>query len=209
MNTLDAMNWRYATKKFDTSNKLTDKQFEIISEAMRLAPSSYGLQPWKFVVVKDPAVREKLRAVAYDQPQVTDASHFIVLCVRTDVDAAFVDHFIQSVAATRNMPIEALSGYADLIKGAMGHMTPEQIVEWSSKQVYLALGVALLAAAENEIDTAPMEGFDKAAFDEILGLKEHKLESRVMLSLGFRDNADETMHYKKARFDADEVFVTV
>ena len=209
MSTLDAMNWRYATKKFDTEKKLTDEQFAIITEAMRLAPSSFGLQPWKFVVIKDPAVRAKLREAGYGQAQITDSSHFIVLCVRTDVDNAFVDHYMQSIAETRGMPVEALSGFADAIKGSMANKTPEEVVAWSSKQVYIALGVALLAAAENEIDAAPMEGFVNAQFDEILGLKAQNLESRVMLSLGFRSDEDETAHYKKARFGADEVFVTV
>ncbi len=209
MSTIDSMHWRYATKKFDTEKKLTDEQFAIITEAMHLAPSSFGLQPWKFVIVKDPEVRAKLRAAAYDQAQVTDSSHFIVLCVRTDVDDAFVDHYMQSIATTRGIPVEALAGFAENIKGSLSRRTLEQTVEWSSRQVYIPLGVAMLAAAENGIDAAPMEGFFNSQFSDILGLREQNLEPRVMLSLGFRSEDDEFMHYKKARFDADEVFVTV
>ena len=207
--TTQALNWRYATKAFDTEKKLTDEQLSLITEALRLSASSFGLQPWKFVVVTNPEVRKQLREAAWNQPQITDASHLIVLSVRTDVDASFVDKFVQSVADTRGMPVDALKEYSDMMKGSVASRTPEAVKEWSSRQVYIPLGTALLAAAENQIDACPMEGFDNAKFDEILGLKAHNAESRVVLAVGFRSPEDKTAEYKKVRFPESEVFIKI
>ncbi len=208
-NIINALNWRYATKSFDSSKKLSDEQLDTILESMRLSASSYGLQPWKFVVVSNPETRTALRAAAWDQTQVTDASAFVVLTVRTDVDAAYVDAYMKSIADTRGMDVAALSGFADMIKGTISRRTAEQVVEWSSRQVYIALGTALTTAAQLEVDTCPMEGFDSAKFDEILGLKEMNLSSRVCLAIGFRSAEDTSASYKKVRFAKDEVVVTV
>lgn len=208
-NIINALNWRYATKSFDSSKKLSDEQLDTILESMRLTASSYGLQPWKFVVVSNPETRTALRAAAWDQTQVTDASAFVVLSVRTDVDAAYVDAYMKSIADTRGMDVSALTGFADMIKGSISHKTAEQVVEWSSKQLYIALGTALTTAAQLEVDTCPMEGFDSAKFDEILGLKEKNLSSRVCLAIGFRSTEDTSASYKKVRLSKDEVIVTV
>ncbi|MDQ5911927.1 MAG: hypothetical protein QG568_140 [Patescibacteria group bacterium] len=208
-NIINALNWRYATKSFDSLKKLSDEQLDTILESMRLSASSYGLQPWKFVVVSNPETRTALRTAAWDQTQVTDASAFIVLAVRTDVDVAYVDAYMKSIADTRGMDVTALSGFADTIKGTISRRTAEQVVEWSSRQVYIALGTALTTAAQLEVDACPMEGFDEAKFDEILGLKEMNLASRVCLALGFRSIEDASASYKKVRLVKDEVVVTV
>jgi nitroreductase len=206
-NIINALNWRYATKSFDSSKKLSDDQLNTILESMRLSASSYGLQPWKFVVVSNPETRTALRAAAWDQTQVTDASAFVVLAVRTDVDAAYVDAYMKSIADTRGMDVAALSGFADMIKGTISRRTAEQVIDWSSRQVYIALGTALTTAAQLEVDTCPMEGFDEAKFDEILGLKEMNLSSRVCLAIGFRSAEDTSATYKKVRSAKDEVVV--
>lgn len=208
-NIINALNWRYATKSFDSSKKLSDEQLDTILESMRLSASSYGLQPWKFVVVSNPETRTALRAAAWDQTQVTDASALVVLAVRTDVDAAYVDAYMKSIADARGMDVAALSGFADMIKGTISRRTAEQVVDWSSRQVYIALGTALTTAAQLEVDTCPMEGFDEAKFDEILGLKEKNLSSRVCLAIGFRSAEDTSASYKKVRSAKDEVIVTV
>lgn len=205
MNTLDALNWRYATKKFDPSKKLNEEQLNLITESLRLSPSSYGLQPWKFVLVNNPEIRTKLREAAWNQPQITDASHLIILSVRTDIDEAFVDTYMRSIAKTRAVPVESLSGFADMIKGSLKGRTPEEIKNWGTHQVYLALGVALSTAAANGIDACPIEGFNSVQFDTILDLKSKKIESKVLLALGFRDESDESIHYTKSRFDTNEV----
>ncbi|MBU3668340.1 MAG: NAD(P)H-dependent oxidoreductase [Candidatus Taylorbacteria bacterium] len=204
-----ALEWRYATKQFDSTKKLTEEQLNTILESMRLSASSYGLQPWKFVIVQNPEVREKLKAASWNQPQVTDASHFVVLCVRTDVNEAYVDAYMKKISETRSVPVEQLSGYADMIKGTLGRRTAEQILEWSTHQVYIALGTALLAAAETNIDACPMEGFESSTFDTILDLPAKNLSSRVCIALGFRAESDEMAKAPKVRFDSSDVVIEI
>lgn len=204
-----SLEWRYATKQFDSTKKLTQEQLHSILESMRLSASSYGLQPWKFVVVKNPEIREKLKASAWNQSQVTDASDFVVLCVRTDVDEAYVDAYMKKISEIRSVPVEQLSGFADMIKGTIRGRTPEQVLEWSTRQVYIALGTALLAAAETNIDACPMEGFDSSAFDTILDLPAKNLSSRVCIALGFRAESDAMAGISKVRFDSSDVVVEI
>jgi len=206
--TITALNWRYATKKFDTSKKLTDEQLSMLEETLRLSPSSYGLQPWKFIVVSDPEVRAKLRAAGYNQPQITDASQLVVFAVPKVVDDALVDVFIQSVADAKGMPVDGLKGYADMIKGSLAGKSPEARVEWAARQVYIALGFLLAAAAGAGIDACPMEGFDPKKFDEILGLGALGLESKVVAAIGFRSSDDENAGMPKFRFPKEKVIIT-
>ena len=208
-NSLDALAWRYATKTFDPSKKLSADQLNTITESLRLSASSYGLQPWKFIVVTNPEIRTKLRGAAWDQSQITDASALIVLAVQKTVDTAYVDRFVTSVSTQRNVPADALKGYADMMKSAITSRTPEGVKEWSSRQVYIALGTALTVAALEGIDACPMEGFDPQKADEILGLSKLGLESRVLLPVGFRSVEDKTAGYKKVRFTKEEVVIEV
>jgi nitroreductase len=138
----------------------------------------------------------------------TDASALIVLAARTDVDASFVDTFVKSVSDTRGMDVAALAGYADMMKGSIAQKGPAGTIEWSARQVYIALGTALAAAATMEVDACPMEGFDNAKFDEILGLKAQNLTSAVCLAVGFRSPEDASASYKKVRFSKEEVVIT-
>lgn len=208
-NILNSLNWRYATKKFDATKKLSAEQLDTVLEAMRLSASSYGLQPWKFVVVENPETRAALRTAAWDQSQFTDAGALVVLCSRTDVDAAFVDAYVKSVADTRGMDVAALAGYSDMMKGSIAQKGPSATAEWNIRQVYIALGTALAAAATIEVDACPMEGFDNAKFDEILGLKAQNLASAVCLAVGFRSPEDASAAYRKVRFAKEEVVITV
>ena len=198
--------WRYATKKYDVTKKLSDEQREIITESLRLSPSSFGIQPWKFIHVVSPDLREKLKVAAYGQLQITDASDLFVLCVKTTLDEAYIDKYLASVAKTKGVSVEALSGYKDMLMGSVKKSDSEK-VEWMTKQVYIALGVALAVAAENHIDASPMEGFDPKAFDEILGLTELGFASKVLLAVGFRAEDDEAQKQKKVRFDSADVFI--
>lgn len=206
---IEALHWRYATKVFDKEKKVSASDFDTIIESMRLSASSFGLQPWKFIVVSNPEVRAKIRAAAWDQTQITDASHLVVLTVRTDVDASFVDRYVESIAQTRGMKVTDLKGYADMMKGSVASRTPEAIVAWSSRQVYIPVGTALLTAATMGIDACPMEGFDNAQVDSILGLEKMGLKSLVLINLGYRSADDKTAQYKKVRFAKEEVVVTV
>jgi nitroreductase len=206
---IDALQWRYATQLFDPQKKLTPAQLTTLTEAMRLSASSFGLQPWKFIVVTNPAIRTKLREAAYNQPKVTDASHFIVLAVQKNVDAAFVDKYIASTAKIRGLKVADLKGLEGVLKGSIASRTPEAAKEWASRQVYIALGTLLAAAAVEGIDAGPMEGFDPKKFDEILELNALGLESRVAAAVGFRSEGDTASKLIKSRFSREEVIIEV
>lgn len=206
---ISALNWRYATKSFDPLKKVSETDLNTILESMRLSASSFGLQPWKFVVVSNPALRTKIRAAAWDQAQITDASHLIVLVVRKDINAALVDTYMKSIADTRGMQVSDLKGFADMIKGSITAKGPEGAQAWAARQVYIPLGTALLSAATMGIDACPMEGFDPAQVDTILGLDKLGLQSLAFLTLGYRSAADTTAVYKKARFTKNDVVVEI
>ncbi len=206
-NSIKGLNWRYATKRYDASKKLSAEQVRLIKEALRLAPNSFGLQAWKFVHVTDPETRKALSAVAWNQPQITEASDFFVLASYVSIDEAFVDKFVKSIAETRGVTAESLDGYKKAIMGSIKGRSPEELENWLARQVYIPLGVALTVAAENRIDASPMEGFNPDEFDKILGLDKLGLKSRVLLAVGFRSPEDAVQNYKKVRLGEDEVFL--
>lgn len=208
-NITEALQWRYAVQMFDQEKKLTQDQLTTLTEAMRLSASSFGLQPWKFIVVTDPAIRRKLREAAWDQSKVTDASHFIVFAVRKNIDAGLVDAYMASVAKTRGVKTEDLKVFGDRIKGFLAAKTPEALREWGTRQVYIALGTLLTTAAVEGIDAGPMEGFDPKKFDEILGLDKLGLESRVAAAVGFRSEKDAASKQAKVRFAREEVIIEI
>jgi len=140
------LQWRYATKQFDASKKLSSEQLQFLKDVLQLSPSSTGIQPWKFVIVSDPALRQQLREKAWGQSQITDASHLVVFCRRTDVNEALIDKVIDSTAEARHITPEILKGYRDMMMGVISSKTPEQLEEWSSDQVYIALGMFLVLA---------------------------------------------------------------
>lgn len=207
MSTLDNLNWRYATKHYDTTKKLSPEQVELMKEALRLSPSSFGLQAWKFVHVTNPELRQQLREAAWNQPQLTEASDLFILATNTSIDETFIDRYIKSIADTREIPVDALKGFGDMMVGSVSGRTPEQLEAWLSRQVYIALGVAVAVAAENHIDSSPMEGFDTAKFDELLGLSALGLKSRAILAVGFRSPEDTDQNSKKVRFPKEEMFI--
>ncbi len=206
---IDALTWRYATKKFDTEKKISAEQLSTLKEALRLSPSSFGIQPWHFVVVENTELRAKLRAAGYDQPQFTEASHLIVLATETKVDTVLIEKYLQSIAMTKNIAVEHLSGFRGMLEGAIGAKGEAGAREWAARQVYIALGVLLTTAATLGIDAAPMEGFDPQVADDILGLPARGLQSRVVVALGFRSSSDENAQAPKVRYSAEEVFTTL
>ncbi len=206
---LTALNWRYATKKFDTSKKVSAEDLETIMSAVNLSATSYGLQPFRVMHVQDPAVREKLKAAAYGQAQITDADHLFVFCHMLNVPAEYVDEFIARTAAERKMPAEKLQGYSDTIKGSMASKSARDMVDWTRRQAYIALGHLLVAAATLRVDSCPMEGFDPAAFGEILGLKDLGLGAAVVATVGYRSEEDQLQHAAKVRLPLTELFHTV
>lgn len=199
-NTIEALKWRYATKKFDAKKKVSDADLNELLEALRLSPSSYGLQPWKFIVITNPELRKNLREHAWNQPQITDASHLIVLATRTDVDEKYVKQYVNEIAKQRGVPVDSLQGYQDMMTGDVKNRSKEAIVEWSKHQTYIALGFLLETAALKQIDACPMEGFDKVKFDEILDLKKKNLTATVLCSVGYRAADDAYAQNAKVRF---------
>jgi len=206
---ISALNWRYATKKFDAAKKLNSVQLDMLQEALRLAPSSFGLPVWKAVIVENPDVRTALRSAGYGQPQITDASHLLVLAVKKNINDALVDEFIALTAKTRGVSSDSLGDYSTMIKGSINGKSSEELRDWAARQAYIALGVLLVAAAANGIDAGPMEGFDPKQFDEILELDKFGLESKVIVALGFRSADDAFAAAKKVRPEKGELFITV
>lgn len=198
-NYIDNLNWRYATKKFDKDKLISAENLDKLLEATSLSASSYGLQPYKIIVVTDPELRAKLQPAAWNQSQITEASHLIVFANQTDFGDELVDDYLANVSETRDIPMEALAGYADMMKSNLIPLTREQKAAWTAKQVYIALGNLLSAAADLKIDTCPMEGFSAPEFNEILGLNEQNLNAVVLATVGYRSEEDQTQYYKKVR----------
>ena len=206
---IDALNWRYATKKFDPTKKVSDSDMEEILEAGRLAPSSYGLQPWTFVVVTDPAVRAELRKEAWDQTQITDASALIVLCAKTSLSTEYVGEFIHQIATARGQEVAELNGYKDMVSASIDRQNPQELISWNQKQTYIALGFLIETASLKQIDTCPMEGFSAEGFDRVLGLKEKGLTATVLCAVGYRAADDPYAKNAKARFSKERVVMRV
>ncbi len=208
-NILEHRTWRYATKKFDASKKISHQDLETLLEATRLSASSYGLQPYHVFVITDPEIREKLKPVSWNQTQITDASHLIVFAHATDFGEELVDDFIANLSDTRNIPMDGLNGYAEMMKSNLLGLPTNVKASWAGKQVYIALGNALQAAAELQIDTCPMEGFQPEEYNRILGLTDKNLNAAVVLAVGYRSQEDETQHLPKVRKSKEELFTHI
>ncbi|MFD2585449.1 NAD(P)H-dependent oxidoreductase [Croceitalea marina] len=208
-NTLENRTWRYATKKFDATKKVSSEDFETLLEATRLSASSYGLQPYQILIIENKDIREKLKPVSWGQSQITDASHLIVFASLTNFGSELVDSYVSNVSTTRNIPEESLKEYSDFMKSNLLDLPKEVKENWTAKQAYIALGNLMQAAAELKIDTCPMEGFEADKYDEILGLAEKGLTATVVLPIGYRSEEDQTQHYAKVRKSKKELFTHI
>lgn len=208
-NFIDQQKWRYATKKFDNTKKVSDADLNFLKEAIRLSSSSYGLQPYKVLIIENPEIREQLRPVAWGQSQITDASHLFVFANITNIGDNEIDSYIKNVGEIREIPVENLEGYANFMKSKISTLPTESKSIWTSKQTYLALGNLLNAAAELKIDVTPMEGFEPEAFNEILGLTEKGLNASLVATVGYRHEDDATQHSIKVRKSNEELFITI
>jgi nitroreductase len=206
----EALHWRYATKKFDAARKIPAPLWAALEESLILAPSSYGLQPWHFVVVQDAATKEKLSAAAYGQKQPVECSHLVVFAVRKNFSPADVDRFIDRIAEVRGAPKDSLKGYRDIMVGTVESLAKSGIVDaWCSRQVYIALGGLMTAAALLGVDACPMEGLMPAKFDEILGLPAKGFSTLAACPVGYRAADDKYAHLPKVRFPASELVTHV
>jgi len=201
--------WRYATKKFDASKKVSQADLETLKEAIQLSASSYGLQPYKVIFVDSPELRTQLQPAAWGQSQIVDASHLVVFANITNIGDTEIDEYFKSLTETRGIPMEAVQGYSDFMKSKITTLPLEARNTWTSKQTYLALGNLLNAAAELNIDVTPMEGFDPAQFNQILGLDKLGLNASVVATIGYRHTEDDTQHYTKVRKSKEELFINL
>ncbi|GGO84600.1 nitroreductase [Marinobacterium nitratireducens] len=208
MNIVEALNWRYAAKRMN-GRKVPHEKVERILEAARLAPSSYGLQTYSILVIEDPALREKIRVLAYDQPQITESSHLLVFAAWENINETHVDDFIRMTAAARGLKLTELEGYRQAINGTVnGFASSDEQLHWAARQAYISLGTALTAAATEQVDASPMEGFDAAGLDDLLSLREQGLRSVVLLALGYRDTgSDRQAGMTKVRWPRERMFI--
>ena len=206
---LENQNWRYATKKFDATKKITAEDLDILKEAIRLSSSSYGLQPYKVILVENPDLRAKIQPSAWGQSQIVEASHLIVFANEINFGTTGIDDYIKNASETRAIPAESLQGYADFMKANITALSEDNRNNWTAKQTYLALGNLLNAAAELKIDVTPMEGFVPAEVNEILELEALGLNATLIATLGYRHEDDATQYYKKVRKSNKDLFITL
>ena len=206
---LDALKWRYATKKFDASKKLSTEDLENLKDAVQLSASSYGLQPYKIFVIEDKDTKQKLREAGYNQSQFTDASQIFVFTHRTDFGEELVDSYITHAERVTDSEKGSMDQYAGIMKNSLMGLEAKAKSSWAARQVYIAIGNLLSAAAIHKIDTCPMEGFDGKAFDTILNLKEDNLHAVAVVAVGFRSADDKHQHDKKVRRPKTELFETI
>lgn len=206
---LATLRWRYATKQFDATRKIPADVWDALEESLVLTPSSFGLQPWKFLVIRDPAVRARLQSESWNQPQTTEASHFVVLTARTDVTPSDINAWINRMAEAQGKSPDELAPLKGMIAGFAETMSHEARHAWNMRQVYIALGQLMTAAATLGIDTCPMEGISSAAYDRILGLENSGYATAVACALGYRAEGDKYAATPKARFERKAVVAYV
>lgn len=203
---LEHLNWRYATKSFDPTQTIPADVWAALEEALILTPSSYGLQPWKGLVITSSEIREKLRPLTWNQSQVTDCSHYVVFTIRKNLSAEHVDNFVKRTAEVRDVAVEALEGYRNMMLSDVVYGPRSLDVNaWATKQAYIALGNFMTSAALLGVDTCPIEGFEPPAYDKLLGLPEKGLASVVCCAAGYRAADDKYAALAKVRFPKTEM----
>lgn len=201
-----ALNWRYATKKYDPSRKISDVDWKTLTQSLVQAPSSYGLQPLKYLVIETPELRAKLREVSWGQTIITDAAKLVVILAKERVNEEDVDKYVQRMADVRGISKESLSGYREMmIQNVAKGMSPEVAADWTRRQAYISLGFLIETAALLKIDATPIEGFDAAAYNKVLGLEGTGWRTAVVATVGYRHTEDATQAYKKVRFETSEL----
>lgn len=199
MNIVEKLQWRYATKKFDPNKKLSVKKLETLKQAFNLTATSFGLQTITMLIVSDMELRKVLLKHAYNQKQVFEASHLLIICIQDNITDADIDKFFDNTKSIRRTPDEILDPYRNNLKKMMQKMTIEERQRWSLNQAYIALGNLMTVCAVEEIDSCPMEGFSEMQFDDILNLKSKNLKSVLLLPVGYRAEDDFFADLKKVR----------
>ncbi|TYA71761.1 NAD(P)H-dependent oxidoreductase [Seonamhaeicola marinus] len=207
MDIIEQLKWRYATKKFNQDKKLSAKQIDTLKEAFNLTATSYGLQPTKLLVIENEALKASLVEHSYNQTQVAEASHLLVICIQEHVLEEDVNAFFDIIKAVRNTPEEILAPYRENLTKMLSNMTLEQQQQWSKNQAYIAIGNLMTVCAVEGIDACPMEGFNPQAYDEALNLKEKGLKSALLLPVGFRAEDDMFAGLEKVRMTLKETII--
>lgn len=208
MNIHEALDWRYAVREF-SPEKLDGQTVETLVDAARKSASSYGLQPYKILIVESKSVRKDLLPYSYGQQKVLDCSHLIVFAAQTDIGDHTVDRYVTQFEKNRSVPAAEISGYVTHMKEALASKSQAEKQAWAHQQAYIALGTLLTAAASMRIDSCPMTGFDHNAYDDVLGLAELGLESSAIVALGYRSARDRSSGLPKVRFDYDDLVITM
>lgn len=207
---LEHLKWRYATKQFDPSKTISTEIWTALEDSLVLTPSSYGVQPWKFLVVTSSELREQLKPFSWNQSQVTDCSHYVVFTIRKNLTAEHVDRFIARTAEVRGGTVDAIAGYRNVIVSDVIHGARSfNVNEWAARQAYIALGNFMTSAALLGVDTCPMEGIEPAKYDNLLGLPAKDLTTVVACAAGYRSEADKYASLAKVRFVKSEVLETL
>jgi nitroreductase len=206
---IQALNWRYATKKFDPARKVSAADLKILAESVRLAPTSFGLQPFRLLTITNADQRAKLVAASWGQHQVQEASHLLIFATLTTLDAAYVDHYTNQICRTRGVAQEKLESYANMMKGFLQGLSSERLRDWACKQAYIASGFLMETAALLKIDCCPMEGFVAEQYDAILGLEKRGLTTALVMPVGYRADTDHHAEAAKVRIPEDEMMITI
>ena len=209
MSLIEHLEWRYATKKFDSTLKISQAQIEQLKKCIQLSATSYGLQAFKVLIITDDAIRQQLKAASWNQSQIVEASHLLVFCSNKVVSDEQIDQFIQLKSKVQQIPLSNLGGYGTFMKGKLGALTAQEVNTWTAKQTYIALSNLMMACAALKIDTCPMEGFEPAQYDEILGLADKNLTAAVVAAIGYRSEEDKTQFLPKVRKPMEELFVEI
>lgn len=203
MNYLEALNWRYSVKKFD-GKKITPEALDNILEAGRLSVSSQGLQPYHLIVIGDDDTLRKLAPAFYNPSQISTCSHLIVLVSKTNINQDYVDNYFTHIVNERGITLEQLSSFKKNINQLLNHYTQQELENWSEKQSYIMLGSMIMAAAQESVDTCPMEGFSQDIIEDVLHIDKNNEKVSVVLALGYRAEDDIFQDFKKVRKPADK-----
>ena len=209
MNIIESLEWRYAAKKFDAEKMLSETQINTLKEAFNLTATSYGLQPVKMVIIKNKEIQQELVEHSWNQQQVIQASHLIVICIQDVINEKDIENYFNLVKKTRNTPDEILNPFKDYLKSDITNRSEAQLAIWMKNQAYIALGNLLTVAAVEKIDSCPMEGFNPEKYDEILNLKKHNLKSALVLPVGFRAEDDYMKDLQKVRKNTSDVVIEI
>ena len=201
-----ALQWRYAVKKFDSNKKIAEEDWKVLEQSLWLSPSSYGLQPWKFLIIHNPELREKLRAASWNQSQVTDCSHYVVFIVKNKIDDAYIHEYLDRISEVQGVPRENLNKLHQVIASDLVHGPRAQMIEhWGERQSYIAMGFLMETAALLQIDACPLEGIDPKAYDNLLSLTETGYHTIACVALGYRASDDKYQFSKKVRFPIERI----